>query len=252
MSSTISKIRTIAFYLNPLRIDLHFVHDSFAMSIVDRIGLTRKITRPRQRAFFERFATETVALDIGCGNDIYGDLFPSRVTADIVAREGVKVDIIADAHDMHMIEDGSYDVIICAEVLEHLHTPHKAIGEFHRILKPGGLLLLTTRFVFPLHDVPHDYYRYTKYGLEHLLRDFTIERFEEEASTMETLAVLLQRIGFQCNTLGFRPLKALWFLWAKLLLIFARIITAEYGDIGHTTKEKNILCSGYYVAARKP
>lgn len=222
------------------------------MAFLDTIGLTRKITRPRLEAFLRAHATEAKTLDIGCGNDQYGELFPNRTTLDIEARPGVKVDIIADAHNLSQIKDNSFGVVLCTEVLEHLHTPSQAIAEFHRILKPGGLLLLSTRFIFPIHDAPGDYYRFTKYGLRYLLREFEIKELKSETSTGETLAVLYQRIGFQCDTLWFKPLKILWFLKAKCMLLCARVITKEYGDIRHTQEEEGILSSGYYVAARKP
>ena len=221
------------------------------MGVLDAIGLTTKITRPRIGAFLKKYATELKTLDVGCGTALYGTYFPNRVTLDVAARPGIPVDIIGDAHDLRQIPDSSFDVVLCTEVLEHLHTPEKALGEFRRVLKPGGLLLLTTRFIYPLHDVPGDYFRYTKYGLRHLLRDWEIVEFQEEAGTMETLAVLYQRIGFQCQTLGFRPLKFLWFLKAKMILLFRWLLTREYGDISHRKEEKNILCSGYYVAANK-
>ncbi|MFH1443898.1 MAG: class I SAM-dependent methyltransferase [Candidatus Peregrinibacteria bacterium] len=221
------------------------------MGILDAIGLTKKITRPRLEAFLRRYASEGRVLDVGCGAAGYKNLFPQLTTLDIEPREGVKVDIVADAHDLSQIPDGSFDVILCTEVLEHLHTPAKAIAEFQRVLKPGGLLLLSTRFIFPLHDVPGDYYRYTKYGLKHLLKEFEIVELIEEASTVETLAVLEQRIGFQCNTLGFRPFKIFWFLLAAVTRWCGWLITREYGDIRHQKPEKNILTSGYYVAARR-
>ena len=221
------------------------------MSFFDAIGLTRKITRPRIAAFLARYATDKRTLDVGCGTALYGGLFPNRVTLDVAPRVGISVDIVADAHDLHMIPDASFDVVLCTEVLEHLHTPAKAIGEFHRVLRPGGLLVLTTRFIYPLHDVPGDYYRYTKYGLQHLLREWDVLELNDEATTVETLSVLYQRIGFQCDTLGFRPFKILWFLKARVTLLFRRLLTREYGDIGHRNAEKNILCSGYHVAAGK-
>ena len=221
------------------------------MSIVDRIGVTKKITRSRQEAFIKKYASDGKTLDIGCGNDIYRSYFPNCTTLDIEARPDVHVDIIADVHNLSMIQNATYDVILCAEVLEHLHTPAKAIAEMRRILRPNGMIILTTRFIFPLHDVPHDYYRYTKYGLRHLMQDFTIIELVEEASTVETLAVLYQRLGFQCDTLFLRPLKLFWFLLAKITMLFSGILTKEYGDIGHKQNENNILSSGYFVAAIK-
>lgn len=222
------------------------------MGIVDSIGLTRKITRPRLGKFLQQYATDSKTLDIGCGNDQYGSLFPNRVTLDIEQRPGVQVDIVADAHDLSQIESNSFEAVLCTEVLEHLHSPATAIAEFYRILQPGGMLLLSTRFIFPIHDAPGDYYRYTKYGLQHLLQDFQIKEIREETSTAETLAVLYQRLGFQCETLWLKPFKVCWFLAAKLMMLFSWIITKEYGDIRHSSQEQNILSSGYYVAATKP
>lgn len=221
------------------------------MGFLDAIGLTRKITRPRLEAFLRKYGSAEKTLDVGCGSALYGELFPNRVTLDIEARPGVQVDIVGDAHDLRQIADASFDVVLCTEVLEHLHTPAKAIAEFHRVLRPGGLLLLTTRFIFPLHDAPGDYFRYTKYGLRHLLKDWEIVELMDEANTIETLAVLCQRIGFQCETLGFRPFKVFWFLKARILMLFGWILTREFGDIRHRQEEKSILSSGYYVAAKK-
>ncbi|MDD5103613.1 MAG: class I SAM-dependent methyltransferase [Candidatus Peribacteraceae bacterium] len=221
------------------------------MGILDAIGLTRKITRPRLRVFLKKYASTGRVLDVGCGAASYRDLFPQLTTLDIEPREGMKVDIVTDAHDLRQIPDASFDVVLCTEVLEHLHTPPQAIAEFRRVLKQGGLLLLSTRFIFPLHDVPGDYYRFTKYGLKHLLEEFQILELSEEASTVETLAVLEQRIGFQCETLWFRPFKIFWFLLAGVTRWCGWLLTREYGDIRHQVSEKNILTSGYYVAARK-
>lgn len=221
------------------------------MGILDSIGLTKKITRSRLERFLARFATEGTVLDVGCGSIPYAKYFPRRTTVDIAERPGVKVDIVADAHNLPMIPSGSFDAVLCTEVLEHLHTPSRAIAEFHRVLKPGGLLLLSTRFIFPLHDVPGDYYRFTKYGLRHLLRDFEIVELQEESGTIETLAVLYQRLGFQCDTLWLRPFKIFWFLFARITQLFTWVLTKEYGDIRHKEQATNILCSGYYVAARK-
>jgi SAM-dependent methyltransferase len=148
--------------------------------------------------------------------------------------------------------DGSFDVVLCTEVLEHLTEPQRAIDEMYRVLEPGGQLLLTTRFLFPIHDAPHDYFRYTKYGLLYLLRRFDEIRLEEETDAIGTLAVLVQRLGMQAQTLGSTTLRAGWLVAARLVRRFSFLITAEYGDSRRLTPEKGIMTSGYHVACRKP
>ncbi|MBI4127241.1 class I SAM-dependent methyltransferase [Candidatus Peregrinibacteria bacterium] len=212
--------------------------------------LTSKITRKKLGIFLEKHKTEQKILDLGSSRGPYRALFPNAITVDIDA--AAKPDIVADAHDMHMLKDGEFETILCTEMLEHLYNPFKGIEEMARVLKPGGKLILTTRFVYPIHESPNDYFRFTKYGLQKLLEPyFTQMEIEEEAGTIETLAILLQRIGFQTETLGTRFLKVLWHIKAKILLLFKFLLTKEYGDIRNEKVEKSILVSGYYLTAIK-
>jgi SAM-dependent methyltransferase len=72
--------------------------------------------------------------------------------------------------------DAFFDCIICSEVLEHVSQPYRAISEIHRVLKEGGLLILTVPFWVEIHDVYwNDNWRFTPSGLEILLGD----RFED-------------------------------------------------------------------------
>ena len=61
------------------------------MGLLDAIGLTRKITRPRLEAFLKKYASNGKTLDIGCGSALYGNFFPNRTTLDIEERPGVQV-----------------------------------------------------------------------------------------------------------------------------------------------------------------
>ena len=219
-----------------------------AVEIIAHSSLGSKITRKNIRAFVKGYAHSGKTLDIGCGESEYSEYFPNRIGIDIKASHTNR---IADAHDLHMFKDEEFDGILCTEVLEHLHTPQKAIKEMYRVLKKEGLLILTTRFIFPLHDIPADYYRFTKYGLEHLLSDFKILEMREEVNTLETIAVLFQRIGYQCETLYFKPFRLFWLILAKLIHLCSPVITEEYGEVGHKNKIKNIMTSGYYVACKK-
>ena len=65
--------------------------------------------------------------------------------------------------------DDVADLVLCTEVLEHTKDPAFVIKELYRIAKQGGIVILTTPFVWPVHEAPNDYYRFTNFGLVHLL-----------------------------------------------------------------------------------
>jgi SAM-dependent methyltransferase len=221
------------------------------MPLSKKIGapLSAKLTRITLDRFIQRHASNQRTLDIGAQNGPYAALFPRRVALDV--QRGVGVQIIGDAQLLG-IRDASFDVVLCTEVLEHLPEPQRAIDEMFRVLTPGGQLLLTTRFLFPIHDAPHDYFRFTKYGLRHLLRRFEIVTLEEETDAVGTIAVLLQRLGMQAETLHRTSFRAVWLLAAQAARPFSFWSTQEYGDSRRLTREPGIMTSGYHVACRKP
>jgi len=212
--------------------------------------LISKMTRERLDVFIADNASAEHTLDIGCASSPYSSFFPNRVGFDVADGEGVRV--VGDAHHLPF-RDGEFEQVLCTEVLEHLHTPQLAIDEMHRVLKKGGKLILTTRFNFPLHDTPGDYFRYTKYGIQHLLRDWDVAVIEEEASTMRTFAVLLQRVAFQTDVWGGKLTKAALLLFARGLGASQWLIKKEYGTRSKVAvrQEKSVMTSGYYVIARK-
>ena len=221
------------------------------MSLSKRIGraLSTKLTRVTLDRFVQAHATAARTLDIGAQNGPYAAFFPNRVALDV--RHGRGVQILGDAQALGLAGD-TFETVLCTEVLEHLPEPQRAIDEIFRVLKPGGMLLLTTRFLFPIHDAPHDYFRFTKYGLRHLLRRFDILELQEEATSVGTLAILLQRLGMQAHTIGGPPFRAIWLIAARVVRPFSFLIASEYGDSRRLTPERGIMTSGYHVAARKP
>lgn len=92
------------------------------------------------------------------------------------------------------IVDGAFDAALLIEVLEHLPDPGRALAEIARVLVPGGLLLLTTRQAWRTHGAPHDYFRYTRYGLQVLLdrAGFEPERFQPLGGPGSIIAATLE------------------------------------------------------------
>lgn len=210
--------------------------------------LTQKITRRKLDAFMRAHASNSLTLDLGAGNSPYRTYFPNRISADIDRRLGI--DVVCDAHNLPFAAD-TFEIVVCTEVLEHLINPHSALKEIRRVLKPGGRLLLTTRFIFPIHDAPGDFFRFTAFGLRHLLDNgWEILELHEEADAQETLAILLQRIVYQGNLRGGKLTKFILLSLALALERGPRLIKAEFMDISKEIRGL-MLTSGYYLVARK-
>jgi SAM-dependent methyltransferase len=115
-----------------------------------------------------------ILIDIGCGEKPYQTLTKGKVIAHIgldhpgSLHSNTHVDLLATAYQTG-IEKNSVDTILSTVVIEHLERPQEAIKEMFRILKPGGYMILTAPLFWHIHEEPRDFYRYTKYGLKHLL-----------------------------------------------------------------------------------
>lgn len=218
------------------------------MNDLNHFFINNKLTRGKLIAFLQDYQSDGYTLDIGCGNQQYRDIFPNSVCVDI--DENRCPDLVADIHRMFQFANDTFDCILCTEVLEHCYDPWKAAEEMFRVLKPGGILLLSTRFMYPLHDTPQDYYRFTKYGLMHIFRNFLLLELREESAPLETIGILYQRLAFQTKTKTPFP-RLLWFFLAEHYGRKRKRIS-QYGNLRHTGKSENVFSSGYYLALKKP
>jgi SAM-dependent methyltransferase len=126
----------------------------------------------------EHFPFKEPILDTCAGwePNYYRPLFPGKryIKQDIQDYDPPCIDVICDIGDMKSISDESIGLVLNLESLEHLPYPQRAINEIHRVLRPNGLLILTTVMHFKIHRCPKDYWRFTPDGMELLLRRFKI------------------------------------------------------------------------------
>jgi SAM-dependent methyltransferase len=124
-----------------------------------------------------------LVVDLGCGPMPYrqevtgqgcryvGVDWPNSV-------HGVAPDVASDLNTAINLPSDYADAVICFSVLEHLHRPTTMLAECWRILKPGSAFYIEVPFQWHVHEAPFDYYRFTRYGLERLLKDAGFEEIE--------------------------------------------------------------------------
>jgi len=103
--------------------------------------------------------------DVGAGGfSRYEQFFKSSEYIKMDIGDDDNLDVIGSADNIPLA-DASFDSVVSTQVFEHLKNPFKAADEIHRVLKSGGVCLLTVPQWNELHEEPHDYYRYTKFGI---------------------------------------------------------------------------------------
>lgn len=113
-------------------------------------------------------------LDVGCGTKPYRSLF-----TEVDRYEGMEIDTPHNRQSKQAdffyegsefpLSSGTYDGVVCNQVLEHVFNPDQFLSEINRVLKQDGLVLLTIPFVWDEHEQPWDYARYSSFGLKSLL-----------------------------------------------------------------------------------
>jgi SAM-dependent methyltransferase len=142
--------------------------------------------------------THGVVLDIGAGEQKIQAYLPAGTTylsldyyQTATAWYGTRPCLFATAQQLP-IATASIDTVLLLDVLEHLPRPEQAIAEIWRVLRPGGTFILQIPFLYPLHDTPYDFHRWTEHGLHTLA---TTYQFTQLSAThwghpLETAALL--------------------------------------------------------------
>jgi SAM-dependent methyltransferase len=115
-----------------------------------------------------------VLLDYGCGGQTYRKLFEPKVKryigADVATAANIELDIELLPNQQVPIPDGSVDTVLANQTLEHVSDTDFYLRECYRVLRSGGILILTAPMQWRHHEVPYDFFRFTKYGLIEVLK----------------------------------------------------------------------------------
>jgi SAM-dependent methyltransferase len=109
-------------------------------------------------------------LDVGCGTRAYSLIYESLVERSVGTEvtftlHGIgATDVICYAENLPFPQH-SFNTVLCTEVLEHTRRPFQVMQELTRVLSPGGHLVLSVPFIYPIHEAPYDHWRFTRFGL---------------------------------------------------------------------------------------
>jgi SAM-dependent methyltransferase len=198
-------------------------------------------------------------VDVGCGDRwLEGHIGPHAhyIGLDSVSTGavlyGARPTVFGDAASLPF-QDGSVDCVVFLEVLEHLEHPRQAIGEIARILKPGGRVLLSMPFLYPIHDAPYDFQRFTIHGLAREISAVGLE-LEQQNSVRHALetAGLLAAIG--CAGVAIESLRHRRQSLVLLPFVLAAVplINVMAWIAARLLPDWPALTSGYRVRATKP
>ena len=144
-------------------------------------------------------------LDVGAGEAPWRELLSEAeyvgVDVEVAGEFGMrhKADITYYDGNTLPFADASFDHVLCTEVLEHVPEPRRFLVELHRVLRRGGSLVLTVPWSARLHHVPHDYTRFTRFGLNLVLESagFSGVAIEERGNDVAVIANKLIVVTFR-------------------------------------------------------
>ncbi|MEQ9639381.1 MAG: class I SAM-dependent methyltransferase [Alphaproteobacteria bacterium] len=177
-------------------------------------------------------ATDKRTLVVHSEDVDYKPYFPNGFA--VTKRPDKPADMHVDLYyeDLGKIEDESYEVVLCTGLLEHIPDPQRLIDDMHRILKPGGRLIISASAVFSFHECPNDFFHFTPFSFKLLFKNWSqIEMIRGASQPFETLAILLQRILVQCDI--FPPVRPVLELTCGVLPWFDRLVVAQYDTVGN-------------------
>jgi SAM-dependent methyltransferase len=108
-------------------------------------------------------------LDVGCGERPYEPLFADFDCryVGLDARPGPTVDVVGTGEELPF-DDAEFDCVLCTQVLQYIQDPHRAVREMHRVLRPGGVALISTHGISFVDRSGPDMWRWTQHGLRAL------------------------------------------------------------------------------------
>lgn len=168
-------------------------------------------------AFAASLPSQVRVLDAGAGEGQYSNRFTHQRYTGVDLGVGdaawnyARLDTIADLLALPFLND-TFDAALNVVTLEHVKEPARVIEELYRVLRPGGRLLIIVPHEWEQHQTPHDYFRYTRYGMQYLL---------ERAGFG---SIVIEPVGGYFRLMSRRLLNGLQFFPAPVMVLVGLVV----------------------------
>ena len=191
-------------------------------------------------------------LDAGAGESRYASLFSRQryVALDLAVGDAQwnysGLDLLGDLECLPLADE-TFDAALNVVTLEHVRRPQAVIVELARVLRHGGRLLLVAPLEWEVHQAPHDYFRYTRHGLEHLLSVAGLQTIRMEPVGGFFWLMARRSVNF----LSFFQGGAKWLLFVILAPVFGLLIPVIFYAADRFDHHRDFTL-GYVCEASKP
>jgi SAM-dependent methyltransferase len=184
-------------------------------------------------------ATDKMTLVIHSEDVKYKPYFPNAFAVTKRPDKPADMHVGLYYEELDQIASESYEVIVCTGLLEHVPDPQRLIDEMHRILTPGGRLVISASAIFSFHEGPNNFFHFTPFGFKVLFGKWKgFEMLRGSSMPFETIGILLQRILMQSWVAP--PVRPLIELIAVAMPFFDRFVGKQYDSSWEKNAEHEI------------
>lgn len=225
-------------FLNPSKRRPHYL---------ERISIVKALKKVQHQV------KSGMILDVGCGmkpyksllnasgSTYYGTDYPLTMKGSY--GKSTKADFFSES-TLLPFNNNTFDTLLSTQMLEHVSDPKKVIQEMGRVLKPGGIMILSAPMTWPLHEEPYDFFRYTLHGLRHLLQKANFEILDEipRGNNFTTMAQMLLDTQLDNTSQSFPK---------RLYSLILSLVVNQLCSVINLFQPAQRLCLGWVMVAKK-
>jgi len=225
-------------FLNPSKRRPHYL---------ERISIVKALKKAQHQV------KSGMILDVGCGmkpyksllnasgSAYYGTDYPLTMKGSY--GKSTKADFFSES-TLLPFNNNTFDTLLSTQMLEHVSDPKKVIQEMGRVLKPGGIMILSAPMTWPLHEEPYDFFRYTLHGLRHLLQKANFEILDEipRGNNFTTMAQMLLDTQLDNTSQSFPK---------RLYSLILSLVVNQLCSVINLFQPAQRLCLGWVMVAKK-